>query len=90
MLPIALANSYGARISDTFGTPILPNSELPALLGLAAARESRMVIDTIESEVYMFGPGNCDLMAGVPPGTTKLKATIAPSGHPHAALRRVP
>ena len=52
-----------------------------------------MIIDTTTNEVFMVGPGNYDLMAALPPGTTQFTCTIAPSGHlmlPCAEFGRVP
>ena len=57
-----LLNSEGRPVSGTFDTPTVPRSQLPALLGLNAARESRMIIDTARNVIYMAGPGGYDLM----------------------------
>ncbi|MFM7982511.1 MAG: hypothetical protein ACKPKO_24635, partial [Candidatus Fonsibacter sp.] len=58
-----------------------PRSQLPALLGLNAARESRMLIDTMRNAIYMVGPGDYDLMQALPPGTQQFNCILAPSGH---------
>ena len=47
----------------------VPGSQLPALVGLNAACESRTIIGTTRSQVYIGGPGDYDLMKALPPGT---------------------
>ena len=69
VLPVALLNTEGRPVSGTFDTPTVPGSQLPALLGLSAARESRMLIDTMRNTIYMVGPGEYDLMSSLPLGT---------------------
>ena len=46
-LPVTLRNTDGQPVIGTYDTPTVINSQLPALLGLTAARESRMVIATM-------------------------------------------
>ena len=81
VLPIALKDEDGNVITGTFDTPTVPQSTLPALLGLTAARHARMIIDTISNEVYMVGPGEYNLMTAMPPGTQRIQCETAPSGH---------
>eukprot|EP00969_Alexandrium_andersonii_P361010 15456634-Alexandrium_andersonii.AAC.1 len=71
----------GSPIEGTYETPTVPHSTLPALLGLASARQSRMIIDTFTNRVYMCGPGDYDLEARLPPGTRRLDCSYASSGH---------
>ena len=80
-LPVVMLASNGQPTMGTFDTPTVPNSELPALLGLSAARESKMIIDTARNKVYMVGPGDYDLERALPPGTTTFDCVTAPSGH---------
>ena len=61
--------------------PTVPNSALPALLGLTAATERRVLIDTITQKVYMLGPGDYDIMKALPPGSTCFQCEKAASGH---------
>ena len=79
--PVSLLNATGQRVTGTFDTPTVPHSQLPALLGLNAARESRMLIDTMRNAIYMVGPGDYDLMQALPPGTQQFNCIVAPSGH---------
>ena len=81
VLPVSLMNAAGQRITGTFDTPTVPRSQLPALLGLNAARESRMIIDTMRNVIYMAGPGEYDLLQALPPGTQQFHCILAPSGH---------
>ena len=64
-----MTDQDGNTVAGTYDTPTVPNSTLPALLGLAAARQSPMVIDTINNIVYMIGSGEYDLLSALPPGT---------------------
>ena len=49
ILPVTLLHSVGRSVTGTFDAPTVPRSQLPALLGLNAARESRMIIDMTQS-----------------------------------------
>ena len=68
-------------MSGTYDTPTIPNSQLPALLGLTAARNGRVIIDAARNRVYMVGPGEYDLLTALPPGTQSYDCVYAPSGH---------
>eukprot|EP00969_Alexandrium_andersonii_P341029 15074032-Alexandrium_andersonii.AAC.1 len=74
-------NGNGEAVAGTYRAPVAPQSQLPALPGLASARKSRVIIDTITNRVYMRGPGDYDLKACLPPGAQRLDCTYAPSGH---------
>ena len=80
-LPVALVNGDGNPVIGTYDVPTVPNITQPALLGLTAAREAIMLIDTISNRVFMVGPGNYDLMRHLPPGTQQFRCETAPSGH---------
>ena len=81
ILPVALVDETGAPSVGTFETPTVPNSELPALLGLETIKKCRMLIDASRNQVYMIGPGDYDLMRHLPPGTQRFDCVTAPSGH---------
>ena len=81
ILPVTLLNTEGQPVSGTFDTPTVPDSQLPALLGLSAARESRMIIDTSKNMIYMAGAGDYDMMRALPAGTQQFSCVLAPSGH---------
>ena len=54
---------------------------LPGLLGLNAAKASRVIIDTAANVVYMAGPGVYELLPHLPAGTRKFNCVTSPSGH---------
>ena len=57
ILPVTLLNSVGRSVTGTFDAPTVPRSQLPALLGLNAARESRMIIDMTQNLFFWQVPG---------------------------------
>ena len=57
ILFVALLNTEGLPVSGTFDTPTVSDSLLPALFSLSAAWESRMIIYTSKSTIYMAGAG---------------------------------
>ena len=62
-----------------FNAPIVPDSNLPALLGLTALQKLRAVIDCRTNEVHFLGHDHAPL--GLPPGSSTVQAHQAPSGH---------
>eukprot|EP00974_Lingulodinium_polyedra_P060590 5841204-Lingulodinium_polyedra.AAC.1 len=61
--------------------PSVPNSDLPGLLGLAALRKHRAVLDSNTLKLYFCGPGEYDMDRAVPVGTDVFQLELAPSGH---------
>eukprot|EP00974_Lingulodinium_polyedra_P093174 9025455-Lingulodinium_polyedra.AAC.1 len=47
----------------------VPNSDLPGLLGLAALRTNRAVLDFNALQLYFCGPGDYDMDRAMPVGT---------------------
>ena len=80
-LPVSLNKAGGGSIKANFDTPIIPGSELPALLGLDTVRGCRGIIDTNTLRLYLLGPGDYDLSKALPPGTECIQGELAPSGH---------
>ena len=80
-LPVSLDKAGGGSIKANFETPIIPGSELPALLGLDTVRRCRGIIDTNTLRLYLLGPGNYDLEKALPPGTECIQGELTPSGH---------
>eukprot|EP00973_Karenia_brevis_P067440 9380555-Karenia_brevis.AAC.1 len=68
----------GAQLGE-FTAPIVPKSEIPALLGLKSMQEKRVLIDTYNHYMYMVGPGGYKLQLS--PGSKRLTLEEAPSGH---------
>ena len=80
-LPVALPRKADGPLGAEYETPVIPNSALPALIGLATMRETRTVLDVTENNWYMCGPGNYNLMEALPPGTDCSELCYTPSGH---------
>ena len=80
-LPISIPLTSGGFIKGRYRTPCVPDSKLPALLGLQSLRNSKAIIDTNSNRVYFLGPGNYDLLASLPPGTQSIQCETAKSGH---------
>ena len=79
-MPCAIPAVDGA-IKATYKAPTVPNSDLPALLGLQSIKNSRGIIDTNENKLYLVGPGAYNLIEHLPPGTKVVQCEQAPSGH---------
>ena len=68
--------------------PIVPDSQLPGLLGLNSMQERRSILDTITKRLYFLGPGDYNLEEMLPTGTECYQLTTAPSGHLILPLNR--
>ena len=79
-MPVATPTADGF-LKGIFKTPCIPNSNLPALLGLQSLYDSRGIIDCNDGHLYFCGPGNYDLMQSLPAGTKVIQCQYAPSGH---------
>ena len=74
-VPIMLQNgSEGEFVSN-----VVPNSELPALLGLDALERQRALIDTYNHKLIHVGKGGYELKLS--PGSVSHDLVKAPSGH---------
>ena len=80
-LPVALLTTDRDPIKGKVDMPIIPDSGLPGIVGLASLRNSRSILDTISNRWYLLGPGDYDLPAHLPPGTRCVQCEYAPSGH---------
>ena len=80
-LPVALNKVGGGALSANFETPVVPDSELPALLGLDTVRRCRGIIDTNTLRLYLLGPGEYNIESILPSGTEMIQCELAPSGH---------
>ena len=74
-VPMALETGDQA----TFSTPIIPNSDVPALLGMKTLEAKRAVIDVTGRKLYLLGPG--DWKPQLPTGTIELNLEKSESGH---------
>ena len=73
--PVALDN--GAR--SVFTAPVVPGSDLPALLGLSVIEEHKMLLDCHNKKLIIPGPGGYRLHLS--PGSICLDLHKARSGH---------
>ena len=80
-MPVSIKVIGGECTKGIFKTPCVPDSELPALLGLQAIKQCRGIIDTNDGKFYMLGPGDYKLMDYLPPGTKCIQCIYSPSGH---------
>jgi len=63
----------------TFEAPEIPDSEVPALLGLRAMREHRALLDVYNRRLYRVGPGGYKLQLS--PGSSMNELEVSNSGH---------
>ena len=73
-----------------FVAPVIPNSTIPALLGLSALKEMRTLIDCRTMELHFCGPDDRPLQ--LPSGTQTVQTEISATGHmlmPFAAYERL-
>jgi hypothetical protein len=81
LLPVAFRRTDDAHSRGTFQVPVVPNSDLPGLLGLQSLRDRRAILDCTTLQLHFLGPGDCDLTTVLPPGTESYQCELAPSGH---------
>jgi len=81
ILPIALEQMNGQCSGGTFELPVVPNSQIPGLIGLASLIDKRGLLDMVNKRLYFLGEGDFDLPAALPPGTECYQLETAPSGH---------
>ena len=63
--------------SGTYVAPVIPNSEVPALLGMVTLENRRALVDVAGRKLHFLGEGDYTL----PPGTTTLNLEKTESGH---------
>ena len=73
--PICLSDGR----TGTFTTPVIPDSALPALLGLNTLRKERALIDCFNQQIIFIGAGGYRLQAS--PGSRTYELKTAKSGH---------
>jgi hypothetical protein len=79
VLPIALPRADGQHSVNTYTSPVVPNSQVPGLLGLRTMINKRAIVDTVNRQLHLCGPGPVELT--LPPGTESFKLEQSPSGH---------
>ena len=80
-LPIALKQKDKSVAMGKLLIPTVSGSDLPGLLGLAALRKNRGILDFNTMDLHFCGPGDYDLLKALPPGTHTFQLELAPSGH---------
>jgi hypothetical protein len=78
-IPIALRRQDGSVANGNFTAPMVPSSNLPALLGLDALKEQKAVLDIGNRMLHFVGPGDVEIV--LPPGSESYQLEVAPSGH---------
>ena len=81
ILPLDLAQSNGKVTTSTFTAATVPNSGLPALMGLQSLLANRCILDLVNLKMYFCGPSEVDLQKGIPEGSETYDLKITPSGH---------
>ena len=64
-----------------YRTPVVPDSDLPALVGYDTLQHSRCLIDCAKDEVFLLAPGDYNLLAHLPPGSRQVETERATTGH---------
>ena len=75
-VPLAFADGT----SGVYTAPIVPNSEIPALLGFDILEQRRVVLDCFNGKYIEVGPGGYDI--NLSPGSRVLELQKAATGHP--------
>jgi hypothetical protein len=81
VLPISLRTGQGSTVSSSYTAATVPNSQLPALLGLDSLRANRCVLDFVNLKLYMCGPADVEFDKAMPEGTEVFQCHLTPSGH---------
>ena len=84
-MPVGLPTSDGA-VSADYRATVLPNSEVPALLGLSAMEKSKAILDLRHGKLHMWTANNLDdieitVKKGREHNVVQLPMVKAPSGH---------
>jgi hypothetical protein len=74
-MPVAVSTGE----MGTFSAPVIPNSNVPALLGMKTLKKWRAMIDVVEKKLYLMGPGS--VKVSCPPGSRVYDLQESPSGH---------
>lgn len=74
------------RIQDTaypkfaeFAGPVLPNSEVPGIIGQSSLKQNRVILDCFNLRMYTIGPGQCSIE--LPPGSEINDLSESREGH---------
>ena len=77
--PVVLRTARGTVVESLWESAVVPDSDLPMILGMDVLKRRRCLIDVGNSVLHMVGPG--DLNINLPPGSVSINMTTTPSGH---------
>ena len=79
--PIALPaqERESAGIPAVYTARIVPDPDIPALLGLRSLRQLRALLDIVNNRIHFLGPGDATIQ--LPPGTRTYNLEESESGH---------
>ena len=89
--PLVQDGHGGQHTLSTYTAPVIPNSPVPALLGLASLRANRAILECEPGLLRLCGPGRQPLQ--LPAGSRTYQLEESPSGHwllPCSELHRIP
>ena len=78
-LKFALKADGAEQVSGSFNTPIVPDSDLPPLLGLKSLKRSKAILDTHGQKLIIPGPGGVEMIMS--PGSLVFPLEMSDSGH---------
>ena len=84
-MPVGLPTADGS-VNANYKATVLPNSEVPALLGLSCMQKSKAILDLRHDKLHMWTANNLDdIEIRVKPGreqnVVRMPMVKAPSGH---------
>jgi len=89
-LPIAVT-TMGKTVLQEYEAPVVPNSDIPGLLGRRSLTEKRAILDMIANKLHLCGPGPVRIV--LPPNSASLDLQVSKSGHlmlPVTEYQRLP
>jgi hypothetical protein len=67
------------EMDGEFTAPIIPDSDVPGLLGLASLTEKSAILNCQSRQLLLPGPGGVEIKMS--PGSRTVQLEVAPSGH---------
>ena len=62
-----------------FAAPVLPNSDIPGIIGQNSLKQNRVILDCFNLRMYTIGPGDCAIE--MPPGSEMYDLVESRDGH---------
>ena len=62
-----------------FAAPVLPNSDIPGIIGQNSLKQNRVILDCFNLRMYTIGPGDCSIE--LPPGSEMYGLVESRDGH---------